>query len=44
VVAESDATRAAQLLHEEFFAEPDPEVFDVIELVKEVEKVKAIAR
>jgi aspartate kinase len=34
VVAESDATRAVQLLHEEFFAEPDPEVFDVIEKVK----------
>jgi aspartate kinase len=44
VVAESDATRAAQLLHEEFFAEPDPEVFDVVERVKEVEKVKAIAQ
>jgi aspartate kinase len=50
VVAESDATRAAQLLHEEFFAQPDPEVFDVIERVdamerpKEVEKVKAIAQ
>jgi aspartate kinase len=38
VVAESDATRAAQLLHEEFFAEPDPAVFDVIE------QLKAIAR
>jgi aspartate kinase len=38
VVAESDATRAAQLLHEEFFADPDPAVFDVIE------KVKAIAQ
>jgi aspartate kinase len=38
VVAESDATRAAQLLHGEFFAEPDPAVFDVIE------KVKAIAQ
>jgi aspartate kinase len=34
VVAEADATRAAQLLHEEFFSEPDPEVFDVIEKVK----------
>jgi aspartate kinase len=33
VVAESDATRAAQLLHEEFFAEPDPLVFNVIEKV-----------
>lgn len=50
VVAESDATRAAQLLHEEFFAEPDPEVFDVInrvaviEQVKEIEKAKAIAQ
>jgi aspartate kinase len=50
VVAESDATRATQLLHEEFFAEPDPEVFDVIEKVdvvervKEVEKVKATAQ
>jgi aspartate kinase len=44
VVAESDATRAAQLLHEEFFAEPDPEVFDVIERVDVVEKVKATAR
>jgi aspartate kinase len=38
VVAESDATRAAQLLHEEFFADPDPAVFDVIE------KMKAIAQ
>jgi len=38
VVAESDATRAAQLLHAEFFAEPDPEVFDV------TEKMKAVAQ
>ena len=44
VVAESDATRAAQLLHEEFFAEPDPKVFDVIESVKEVENVKVAAQ
>jgi len=36
VVAEVDATRAAQLLHAEFFAEPDPEVFDVSEKVKAV--------
>jgi aspartate kinase len=34
VVAEADATRAAQLLHSEFFAEPDPEVFDVAEKVR----------
>jgi len=38
VVADSDAARAAQLLHEEFFAEPDPAVFDAIE------KVKVLAR
>jgi aspartate kinase len=36
VIAEADATRAAQLLHAEFFAEPDPEVFDVSEKVKAV--------
>jgi aspartate kinase len=44
VVAESDATRAAQLLHEEFFAEPDPKVFDVIERADVIETVKAAAR
>jgi aspartate kinase len=44
VVAESDATRAVQLLHEEFFAEPDPEVFDVIERVDVIEQVKVTAQ
>jgi aspartate kinase len=45
VVAESDATRAAQLLHEEFFAEPDAAVFDVIEKTTDViEKTKAVAQ
>jgi aspartate kinase len=45
VVAESDATRAAQLLHEEFFAEPDPAVFDVIEKTSDViEETKAVAQ
>jgi aspartate kinase len=28
VVADSDASRAVQLLHQEFFAQPDPAVFD----------------
>jgi aspartate kinase len=28
VVAESDSSRAVQLLHKEFFAQPDPAVFD----------------
>jgi aspartate kinase len=36
VVAEPDATRAAQLLHDEFFADPDPAVFDVIQQMKAV--------
>jgi aspartate kinase len=44
VVAESDATRAAQLLHEEFFAEPDPAVFDVIEKVDVIGEVDGIER
>ena len=36
VVAESDATRATQLLHDEFFADPDPVVFDVIQQMRAV--------
>jgi aspartate kinase len=41
VVAESDATRAVQLLHDEFFASPDPAVFDVVEKVRRAEKLRA---
>jgi aspartate kinase len=44
VVAEADATRAAQLLHAEFFAEPDPAVFDVINRLDVNEKVNAVAQ
>lgn len=44
VVAESDATRAAQLLHKEFFAQPDPAVFDVIERADVIKKVDVVER